>query len=137
MLIFYRAVEEEIHKEIFRELRDSNCFFANARSLKKTTWTHAYRLQDHLTTGTHAYRLLSYRKSGKIRENSEFGVWGVCGAIVSAKKRKEQPKNSVELFRFILDCSNFSISVWENRQPIILMVFGFSDMSMTPKTNHF
>ena len=32
MLIFYRAVEEEIHKEIFRELRDSNCFFAKIRN---------------------------------------------------------------------------------------------------------
>ena len=45
----------------------------------------------------------------------------------------DQPKNSVELFCFIFGLITFQFHFGKTRQPSIFMIYGFSDVYMTPK----
>ena len=69
-------------------------------------------------------------------EKSGFGVWGVWGTnfTVNLKKRVAQKLRRTILLHFRL--IPFRCLFGKTRKPIIIMIFGFLDESMTPKTNY-
>ena len=77
----------------------------------------------------------------KIRGNpGEIWFWGLraSGGAISIKqieKRVGKKLRRVILLRF--GFGTFGFHFGKTRKPFIFMVFGFWDVSMTPKTNYF
>ena len=82
-------------------------------------------------------KTISYRKSGEIREKSGVGVWEVWEAIfiVHFKKRVAHKLRRITLLH--LGLITLRIHFRKTRKPFIFMIFIFSDVSMTLKTNYF
>ena len=75
------------------------------------------------------------RKSGKNQDlGSGGGVWGAFFAV-NCKKKVARKLHGIILLHFGLII--FRIHFWKTRKPFIFMIFRFSDVTMSPKTNYF
>ena len=72
---------------------------------------------------------------GKSGETSWFGVWVVWGAMFLVNFVKNVAPKLCRIILLHVGLVTFRFHFGKARKPIMFMVFGFLDVSMTPKTN--
>ena len=89
-------------------------------------------MSNHDASCTEKCRFLlkSPGTSGQIPDLGSGGGGGHI-FIVVFNKRGAQELRIIILLHFLI--SNFSISLWETRELVTIIIFGFSDVSTTPK----
>ena len=98
-------------------------------STSQRTWT-ASGCRSHGVQAEKKYFLQ------KILENPDLEPGGLGSHFYCKIYEKNGPR-ALNNYSASFWTSNFPISLWENPKAFIFMIFGFWDVSMTPKTHYF
>ena len=80
---------------------------------------------------------MSYRKCRKSERNCGFVVKGVWGAIYTVNIIKRIARKLRRIILLHFGQVTFRFDYWKTLKPLMFMIWGFSDVPMTPKNQVF